>query len=678
MQHRDVTRRFLELFALCSLTFARPVFTGFGASPGQFVLRGGGRWSVIAFVVAVLIVPPAAMQLTGAVVGLRSEWRRRIAHQLSLGGLAGLLVLELTGLGAGMPTLAVFVVLALSGTAWTLTIGARRGTEMWLKYLAWAGPVFGLLFLLLSPVSSIVLPNGAAASAAEPTGGDDRPHVVMVVLDELPTASLLDEKGEIDSRDYPNFARLAATSTWYRNHSTVSSTTAASLPALLTGQYPPEAVATPSYTEFPDTVFSLLENTHELKVTEPYTGLCPPSTCPAPDLVEQAGVARQLVGDAKQFWIDRLHRAPVKFEVPWVITEPSVAVQEFLPDLPGASDEPTMAFLHLLSPHQPWNRLGDGRPYEAPSWLFLDLAEDNTWRNEFAAAQSRVRHLQKLQYTDLLLGELLDEMETSGAWDDTMLVVVADHGISFTAHQEPRYVSPDNEPQTMWSPLFIKAPGQSSGEMTDHPVQSIDIAPTIAAEAGVDVPFEMDGAAVIADGEPNDRSYVDVDGERVPLAEAGFDEMLDLEPGRFDDSPLGLWKGGPLGELVGEPLDELASRTVGPEDGSVVVTGAERFANVDLDGDLPPVYAPGQVSDESTDEFTADDGDVVLVVVNGRIAGWSELSTIWGSPRAFGVTIPPPLLVEGPNRLEVGVVPRETTASQLASGAVEVILVPVR
>ena len=68
----------------------------------------------------------------------------------------------------------------------------------------------------------------------------------------------------------------------------------------------------------------------------------------------------------------------------------------------------------------------------------------------------------------------------------------------------------------------------------------------------------------------------------------------------------------------------------------------------------------------------------MLVVVNGRIAGWSELSTIWGSPRAFGVTIPPPLLVEGPNRLEVGVVPRETTASQLASGAVEVILVPVR
>ena len=57
----------------------------------------------------------------------------------------------------------------------------------------------------------------------------------------------------------------------------------------------------------------------------------------------------------------------------------------------------------------------------------------------------RVRHLQKLQYTDLLLGELLDQMEASGTWDDTMLVVVADHGISFTAHQEPRYVSPDNE-----------------------------------------------------------------------------------------------------------------------------------------------------------------------------------------------------------------------------------------
>ena len=50
--------------------------------------------------IAVLVIPPAAIQLAGLVVGLGNERRRGIAHQVSLGGLAGLLVLELLGIGA--------------------------------------------------------------------------------------------------------------------------------------------------------------------------------------------------------------------------------------------------------------------------------------------------------------------------------------------------------------------------------------------------------------------------------------------------------------------------------------------------------------------------------------------------------------------------------------------------
>ncbi|MFA9565898.1 MAG: sulfatase-like hydrolase/transferase, partial [Acidimicrobiales bacterium] len=412
--------------------------------------------------------------------------------------------------------------------------------------------------------------------------------------------------------------------------------------------------------------------------TEPYTGLCPPPTCPAPDLADQAGAARVLFNDAKRFWLDRLRRAPVKFEVPWVITEPALAVDRFLPDLPTDADEPTMAFLHLLSPHQPWNRLGDGRAYEAPSWLFRDLTEDGTWRDEYAAGQSRVRHLQKLQYTDLLLGELLDQMEAGGAWDDTMLVVVADHGISFTAQQGPRYVSDDNEAQTMWSPLFIKEAGQASGESTDRPVQSIDIVPTIAEELGLEVPFETDGVAIVESSEPVDRSYVDVDGERVSLAEEGFDEMLGLTPGRFDASSLGLWKSGPLGELVGQPLTRFATTSVEPEEGSAAVSAPQQLDAVDVDADVLPLYVAGQVSEAGSDRFTVDDGDVVAVMVNGRIAGWSRLATISGSARVFGVTMPPELLVDGRNQLEVGVIPAGTTIDELRSGAVDLALVPLR
>ena len=43
----------------------------------------------------------------------------------------------------------------------------------------------------------------------------------MVLMDELPLRSLLDHSGQIDRRLYPNFAKLAGQSTWYRNATAV-------------------------------------------------------------------------------------------------------------------------------------------------------------------------------------------------------------------------------------------------------------------------------------------------------------------------------------------------------------------------------------------------------------------------------------------------------------------------
>jgi hypothetical protein len=90
--------------------------------------------------------------------------------------------------------------------------------RLWLRFLSPAPLAFALLFLLGSPVSALVLPAWAA-SATGPSAvaaGGDGPPVVMVMFDEFPLSSLLDAKGQIDRRVYPNFAELADQSTWYR------------------------------------------------------------------------------------------------------------------------------------------------------------------------------------------------------------------------------------------------------------------------------------------------------------------------------------------------------------------------------------------------------------------------------------------------------------------------------
>ncbi|HRK48306.1 MAG TPA: hypothetical protein PK324_21940, partial [Nocardioides sp.] len=54
--------------------------------------------------------------------------------------------------------------------------------------------------------------------------------VVLVVLDEFPLASLLDEGDRIDAEQFPNLARLAEDATWFRNASGVSPTTPEAVP----------------------------------------------------------------------------------------------------------------------------------------------------------------------------------------------------------------------------------------------------------------------------------------------------------------------------------------------------------------------------------------------------------------------------------------------------------------
>ena len=103
----------------------------------------------------------------------------------------------------------------------------------------------------------------------------------MVVLDEVPLASVLDDRGRIEERHYPNLARLARDGIFFRNATTVSDYTRWALPALVTGRYPRAELA-PSSRDHPDTLFTLLAPTHHLEVSETVTGLCPDALCAQP------------------------------------------------------------------------------------------------------------------------------------------------------------------------------------------------------------------------------------------------------------------------------------------------------------------------------------------------------------------------------------------------------------
>ena len=77
--------------------------------------------------------------------------------------------------------------------------------------------------------------------------GDPAP-IVILSMDEFPVASLLRADGTINAERFPNFARLAEASTWYRNATSVAPLTQQSVPAMLTGRLPATASCPPSGT----------------------------------------------------------------------------------------------------------------------------------------------------------------------------------------------------------------------------------------------------------------------------------------------------------------------------------------------------------------------------------------------------------------------------------------------
>ena len=155
-----------------------------------------------------------------------------------------------------------------------------------------------------------------------------------------------------------------------------------------------------------------------------------------------------------------------------------------------AGDLPRLHFMHTLLPHVPWRLRPDGSSYAdigLPGYF-------SKWDDDQDKARfGQQRHLLQLGFADHLLGEYLDRLEAIGDLDRAMVIVTADHGISFVPGERSRGVNDVNVGGIAGVPLILKEPNQKTGTVQPQPVRLIDIVPTIAALLGVDAPWDFAG-----------------------------------------------------------------------------------------------------------------------------------------------------------------------------------------
>jgi arylsulfatase A-like enzyme/predicted Zn-dependent protease len=139
---------------------------------------------------------------------------------------------------------------------------------------------------------------------------------------------------------------------------------------------------------------------------------------------------------------------------------------------------PFFTWLHLYDPHI---------PYEPPE----------PYRSRFAGRGMSGLYDGEIAFTDAQVGRVLDWLEQRGLRENTIVIVVGDHGESLGEHGESEhgYFVYD---ATVRVPLMIRVPDTDvAGRRVACQVRTIDVAPTVLDLIGAGVPEGLHGQSLV-------------------------------------------------------------------------------------------------------------------------------------------------------------------------------------
>jgi hypothetical protein len=664
-----------QLLGLCALAVAQPLFDLLSDNAEFFVARGSRGLDVVVFTVALALGPPLVLFAAELLAGLAGRRARGALHLVFVAALVALFLLNALNDVERVPTGIQLLVAAYAGAAVAAAVWAFEPAATLVTFSAPAALLFAVLFVTSPGISAIFEPeaSGRAAESAR-----DVP-VVMVVFDEFPPNLMLDAKRRIDARRFPNFARLARTSTWYSNATTVADETSEAVPAIVTGQYPVPGRRLPISSQHPDNLFTLLSRTHRLNVQEQITQLCPERLCRG-NREDFGGRMGSIASDGWVVWRrlvlpPGLRRGLPDITTGWSgfggspaaapATEDTVAAihadrparyRRFLASIDPEDGRPPLDYVHVLLPHVPWWYLPSGRAYGNGEYM-PGLSADYRWtEGEGARFTAWQRMLLQARYVDRLLGDLLRRLTRTGMLDRSVVVVLADHGAAMRPGDFRRRFTARTVGELGPVPLFIKAPGQHHGRtMTKH-VRTLDVVPTIAALVGARLPWHTDGHSLAGGAypEPTELRFHRVFGgvdvvASVAALERRRSSAVAEELRLFGTGSPFPGLGGPArrDDLVGNPAAQVPAR---PGDAAPVVASPEQFEDVDPTGQVVPAYVTGGLPG-----LGAAVHRQVAVEVNGRVAAVGETFDLNGG-QAFAVMVPDAVFRRGRNDVRAVVV----------------------
>ena len=695
----------LLIALLFALAVAQPLFSLLGDNAEFFVSNRFGVTQLIVFAIVLSICLPL---LLIAVILAANKLHSGIGKTMSLitqfvlWSLVWLPVASRLGL-SGTVNVGISAVTAMVCVAAWYRFNPVR---LLLFYLSPAILLFPLFFLFASGASEIVVPK--KTDLFQGIGGSGKKtDIVFIMFDEFPLMSLLTPELEIDGDRYPNFKRLANTSTWFRNATTPSEITTGALPAALSGLHPTDML--PIHSNFPQSLFTLLSSTHEITAWESATLLCPDRFCknsaPEADIASEGVPAAKtfnltFVSDLAVIYAHIVTPRPYSSQLPAVsqgwsgfltdmddsVLDESIVIQDaddlrnevrkrqrpihrglvfeaFVEEILPAN-KPGLFFLHSMLPHSPWVFQPNGKEAIVESRLrhFGIRPQDDPLRtyahewypDSFAVNQALQKALLQIQYVDVLLGQLLDSLDAQGLFDDTLLIVATDHGASFIPGQSRRSINDTTMSNVASIPLFVKFPRQKTGALDELPASLTDILPTVIDVLDLAPQWNLSGSSLAGKAGRKQQGGVqilDATGRMHEFRRGVYEAHLKASARELartfgTGSDANLYKFGPYPRMVGLTPRDFREGAVA--DGHIITDATGYFRDINLEKTFYPIHVWGRWVDIPAEEFPKN----VAVAVNGVIQSTTQTYRIAGYQDFFSAVIPGDIFIEGRNHLQ--------------------------
>jgi len=263
--------------------------------------------------------------------------------------------------------------------------------------------------------------------------------------------------------------------------------------------------------------------------------------------------------------------------------------------LRAETDRPFFLWVHLFDPHDPYD----------PPTPFKERFEKNPYDGEVAFADQQV-------------GRLFDEMRRLGIYDDTLIVMAADHGEGLGDHGEKAHATFVYN-STMHVPLIVRLPGgRGAGRVVRDLASPMDIAPTILEALGIPLPEGMQGVSLLGATR----------GGRVPARSLILESVH--AAAAYGWSPVRALQ-RPVWKLIDLPDGELYDVTEDPREARNLHE-AERSRADEMRQELSQLVADTERSASSTETATIDEETRDRLQSLGYIAGAPSASRAGQAP----------------------------------------------